>query len=306
MASEAILHQHHRLPVHFSSSYCLLLPACHLPAHRKVHHSNGKFSFHHCLWIQVAIMFTRRCFPLSAVQRRDNMVSWPLHVHHLDERVGAAVEWHRHRGLVAQRAVLGHRRRVRAPVRRVPGYPQDDCRAGHQLHGHGQGDGRHRVRRSLRVQVDDGADPADHHPGAQPGGRGGRVLGRAQQRLRVVGPALRQGVLRHVGDHAPVPVPQGSHGPPEPHAHHRRALVRPARLRLLPPLGQDRPLRRRHRAYQQHQLQHSHLLRGRRSAGGVPRTMSFVFLVLQMWLPGARAVGFLPLSPLPQDLKDLL
>lgn len=44
MAPEAILHQHHRLPLHLCSSRRILLPACHLLAHRQIHHSHRKIS----------------------------------------------------------------------------------------------------------------------------------------------------------------------------------------------------------------------------------------------------------------------
>ncbi|XBH92327.1 hypothetical protein VPH35_083477 [Triticum aestivum] len=149
-------------------------------------------------------------------------------------------------GVVEERAVLGHRRRVGAPVRCHPGPAQGPGRDRHQLHRHLQGHGGRgrRVRRALRLQVDHPPHPADDAAGDQHHRRRRGHLRRHQQRVPVVGPALRQALLRLLGDRASLPVPQGPHGEAEQDAHHRHHLVRAARLHLLPALGQDRPLHR--------------------------------------------------------------
>ncbi|XP_057808969.1 uncharacterized protein LOC131023445 [Salvia miltiorrhiza] len=75
-----------------------------------------------------------------------------------DEHDRAAVERHEHRGAMEKRTVLGDRGSVSAPLRRVPGFPEDAGGAGQQLHGDVESGGRRGVRRSVHVQVDDGAD----------------------------------------------------------------------------------------------------------------------------------------------------
>ena len=151
-----------------------------------------------------------------------------------------------HRGVVEERAVLGHRRRVGASLRRRAGPAQGPGRDRHQLHRHLQGHRRRgrRVRRALRIQVDHAPHPAHHAAHHQHHRRRGRHLRRHQQRVPVMGPALRQALLRILGHRPPLPVPQGAHGAPEQDAHHCCHLVRAAGLHLLPALGQDRPLHR--------------------------------------------------------------
>lgn len=41
MATKTLLHQHHRLSLHFTPAHCLLLTSRHLPPHRKIHHPDG-------------------------------------------------------------------------------------------------------------------------------------------------------------------------------------------------------------------------------------------------------------------------
>ncbi|KAG2643506.1 hypothetical protein PVAP13_2KG339200 [Panicum virgatum] len=177
---------------------------------------------------------------------RQPLLHRALHVHLRDGHPGDALERGEHRGVVEERAVLGHRRRVGAPLRRGAGPAQGPRRDRHQLHRHLQGHRRRgrRVRRALRLQVDHAPHPAHHAPHHQHHRRRRRHLRRHQQRLPVLGPALRQALLRLLGHRPPLPLPQGAHGPPEQDAHHRRHLVRAARLHLLPALGQDRPLHR--------------------------------------------------------------
>ncbi|KAG2635107.1 hypothetical protein PVAP13_2NG336042 [Panicum virgatum] len=215
------LHQHHHLPLHLAAAARLLHPPGRLPPHRQVHHAVDQHV-------------------------RQPLLHRALHVHLRDGHPGDAVERGEHRGVVEERAVLGHRRRVGAPLRRGAGPAQGPGRDRHQLHRHLQGHRRRgrRVRRALRLQVDHAPHPAHHAPHHQHHRRRRRHLRRHQQRLPVLGPALRQALLRLLGHRPPLPLPQGAHGPPEQDAHHCRHLVRAAGLHLLPALGQDRPLHR--------------------------------------------------------------
>ncbi|KAG2548577.1 hypothetical protein PVAP13_9KG193600 [Panicum virgatum] len=215
MSQKALrLHQHHRLPLHLHPAPRLLHHPRRLPPHRQVHHPHAE-------------------------QPGQHLVHRAVPVHHRDGRAGAEVERGEHRGLVAERAVLGHRRRLGAPLRRVPGPAQGAGRRGHQLHRHLQGGRRRdgRLRRALPLQVDHPAGAPHHAHHHQHGRHRRRRLRRRQQRLRLLGPALRQALLLLLGHRPPLPLPQGAHGEAEPDAHHRRALVHPPRLHLLARLG---------------------------------------------------------------------
>ena len=91
--------------------------------------------------------------------------------------------------------------------------------------------------------MDDGADPADDDPDHEPGRSGGRILRRAEQRVRVVGPAVRESVLRVLGDSASVSVPERSDGAAESDPHHCCAVVGASGVCFLSDMGEDRPLR---------------------------------------------------------------
>lgn len=153
MAAKTRLYKHHCLPIHLPPSYSILLTACNMSSHRKIHHTDGNFfsamqntqqlllnyifkslysklyasieyfdtlccicskSFQgdsglgwfclyplYCLFWHRYLLHVMNYFFFPAFQPCKHLVSWPLHLHHLDQCARASVEWCQHRRMVA-------------------------------------------------------------------------------------------------------------------------------------------------------------------------------------------------------------
>ncbi|KAH6817434.1 Cellulose synthase family protein [Perilla frutescens var. frutescens] len=214
VAGAVRLREHHCVPLHLTPTPRLLHPPSHLPAHGEIHHAGDQ---------HIRQPLLHRALPVN------------LHHRHS----GAEMERGEHRGVVEERAVLGDRRDIGSSVRGGAGAAQSAGGDRHQLHGDVKGDGRRGLRGAVRVQMDDAADTADDDIDNKLGGSGGGNIRCHKQRIAGVGAAVREAVLRVLGDSASLPVPQRAHGEAEQDAHHRRHMVGAACLHLLSALGKD-------------------------------------------------------------------
>lgn len=161
---KASIYQHHRLPFNIYSAHCILCPSSYLSSHRKIHHTWDK-------------------------QLRRHMVHPPLHFHLCDRNPGASVERSRDRGLVAHRAVLGHRRNLSPSLCSLPRPSKSACRHRYQLHCHFQSNRRwRRLCRTIRVQMDHSTHPTHYCACCQHHRNSCRSFLPHQQRVPVMGP----------------------------------------------------------------------------------------------------------------------
>lgn len=174
---------------------------------------------------------------LTALKLGKSSLPLPLLLHHRNECTRTPVERSNHRRVLEKRAVLGHRRRLRSSLCRLPRFPQNASRSRHQLYCHSQSCRWLGVRRALHYQMDNTLDPSNNTPHCQLGWCRCRFLWRLKQRLRGLGATFWQGLLRLLGDSSSLSIPQGSHGTPEQNTYHCCPLVCAFGLCFLSCLG---------------------------------------------------------------------